>query len=241
MSSFFFLNRSILNSGLLNGMTDVHSHLLPGVDDGIHSQEESYRACEYMSSIGVKRIFLTPHIMEDIPDNRPTVLQSRFGDFIKDNPTNIEFRLAGEYMLDNGFNHQMEEGLLTIADSYVLIETSYMAAPPEMRSMLYDLSVSGYCPLLAHPERYLYMTLEDISGLRKRNCKFQMNLMSLAGIYGKDVQRRALFLLKNGFYDFIGSDIHDLRIYRQALLNIYLSRGELKEVENLMNNNRKLG
>ena len=241
MFSFFSLNKSILNSGLLEDMTDIHSHVLPGVDDGMCSMEESYHACEYLAKIGVKRMFLTPHIMADLPDNYPNTLQKHFKAFIQDNLSGIEFCLAGEYMLDSGFSRQMEAGILTIGDKFVLVETSYMAAPPEMRGMLYELSISGYCPLIAHPERYLYMTLRELTGLKRQKCKFQLNLMSLVGIYGKEVQKRALFMLKNGLYDFIGSDIHDLRIYQQALSKIYLSKSEQERIRILMNNNQQLG
>lgn len=237
---FSLFNKGILETDLLNGMTDVHSHLLPGVDDGMESMEESYKACAYLEKIGMKRIFLTPHIMEDLPDNHPDFLKERFKEFVQHNPTGIEFHLAGEYMLDNGFNRQMEEGLLTIGDKYVLVETSYMAASPDMHRMLYELSVSNYQPLIAHPERYSYMSVDDLLSLKKHEYSFQMNLMSLAGIYGKEVQKRASFLLKNGHYDFIGSDIHSLHVYQHALSNLYLSKSEMEQIRVLLNSNKRL-
>lgn len=240
MFSIFSFHKNILDTGMLSGMTDIHSHLLPGVDDGMGSADESYRACQYLEKIGVKRIFLTPHIMEDLPDNHPSFLKQRFESFVENNPSGIEFRLAGEYMMDNGFDRQLKEGILTISDNYVLVETSYMAASPDVPRMLYELSVRGYCPLIAHPERYLYMTLEQLLALRERKYVFQMNLMSLTGVYGKDVQKRALFLLREGHYMFVGSDIHKLSVYQHALSNLYLSRDERKALAKLLENNMEL-
>lgn len=240
MFSIFSFNKNILDAGMLSGMTDVHSHLLPGVDDGMGSAEESYQACRYLEKMGVKRIFLTPHIMEDLPDNHPSFLKQRFDTFVENNPSGIEFRLAGEYMMDNGFDGQLKEGMLTVGDNYVLVETSYMAASPDVPRMLYELSVRGYCPLIAHPERYLYMPLEQLLALKDRKYAFQMNLMSLAGVYGKDVQKRALFLLREGHYTFVGSDIHKLSVYQRALSALSLSKDDRKALGILLENNRKL-
>jgi len=112
MFSWLSSETNILKSGLLKGMTDIHAHLLPGVDDGMASVEESLAAIEYLYEIGVRRIFLTPHIMEDIIENHPDFLQKRFEEFCKKNKSPVELRLAGEYMLDTGFKKQTEEGLL---------------------------------------------------------------------------------------------------------------------------------
>ena len=240
MFSVFSFKKSILDTGLLQDMTDIHSHLLPGVDDGMEDASSSYDACRYLQSIGVRRIFLTSHIMEDLPDNRPAALKEKYRSYLVQNPTGIEFRLAGEYMLDNGFMSQLEEGVLTIGEKYVLVETSYLGAYPEARNMLYELCVRGYQPLIAHPERYLYLPLEVLERMKDKRYSFQLNLMSLAGVYGKDVQKRAVHLLKSGFYDFVGSDIHNLRVYRHALASLYLSKEELHQLERLLENNRSL-
>lgn len=240
MFSWLSSETNILKSGLLKGMTDVHAHLLPGVDDGMASVEESLAAIEYLHEIGVRRIFLTPHIMEDIIENHPDFLQKRFEEFCKKSKSPVELRLAGEYMLDTGFKKQTEEGLLTLGDHHVLVETSYLSAPPDLRHMLYELQVSGYKPIIAHPERYLYMREEELVALKKKGCKFQLNLMSLAGTYGKRVLQRSQVLLKAGFYDFAGSDLHHLEIYMDALSRIRLSRSQQQLVKTLIDNNNLL-
>lgn len=237
MISFFSSSKKILKTGVLQGMTDVHAHLLPGVDDGVPSEEEARVAMTYLAEIGVERMFLTPHIMADIPLNRPTALRTSFATFQQNCPSSIEFRLAGEYMLDAGFRGQMEEGLLTLGERNVLVETSYLAAPPHLQNMLYEILLNGYKPVLAHPERYLYMSAADLQMLKKQGCQFQMNVSSLASIYGKRVMHLACGLLKEGMYDFIGSDFHNRNTYTNGLSNIVLDRSQLKSVKKLLENN----
>lgn len=237
MISFFSSSKKILKTGVMQGMTDVHAHLLPGVDDGVSSEEEARLAMAYLAEIGVERMFLTPHIMADIPLNCQASLRTCFAAFEQNCPSNIEFRLAGEYMLDAGFRGQMEEGLLTLGKGYVLVETSYLSAPPHLPNMLYEILLNGYKPVLAHPERYLYMSAGDLQMLKKQGCLFQMNVSPLASVYGKRVMHLANGLLKEGMYDFIGSDFHNRNTYMNTLSNITLNRPQLKSIKKLLENN----
>lgn len=240
MLPFFNPRKNMQRAGLLQGMTDVHSHLLPGVDDGVASLEEALQIMKYLQEAGVSRMYLTPHIMADLNEKGASELRVRFEEFLGACPDWIELRLAGEYMLDAGFATQCKSGLLTMARRHVLVETSYWAAPPNLMDMLYELSLDGYVPILAHPERYGYMTGKTYGLLKENGYKFQLNLMSLAGVYGKPTAYRASRLLEKGFYDFAGSDIHRLDVYRQTVECHLLTRHQQNNLKKLLENNHSL-
>lgn len=195
-------------SGLLKGMVDCHSHLLPGVDDGVQSMEESLQILREMEQQGIRRVWLTPHIMEDIP-NETLALQRKFWELLQQYRGAVELKLAAEYMLDNLFEERLEkEDLLLLEEGkrFLLVETSYFNPPMDLLSVLQRIQKKGYYPLLAHPERYEYMQKEDYNTLKEEHISFQLNLPSLAGMYGKHVQKKAEDLLKAGMYDRMGGD-----------------------------------
>ena len=180
-------------SGLLKGMVDCHSHLLPGVDDGVQSMEESLQILREMEQQGIRRVWLTPHIMEDIP-NETLALQRKFRELLQQYRGAVELKLAAEYMLDNLFEERLEkEDLLLLEEGkrFLLVETSYFNPPMDLLSVLQRIQKKGYYPLLAHPERYEYMQKEDYNTLKEEHISFQLNLPSLAGMYGKHVQKKA--------------------------------------------------
>lgn len=233
----FSPKKSFVEAGFLNGLTDIHSHYLPGVDDGFQTVEETVQALSTMVEHGVKRIYFTPHIMADIPKNRPGFLQERFAGFQKEAPAGIELRLAAEYMLDVGFYAQQEEGLLTLGGRHVLIEMSYLSPSLELINVIYDLQLKEYVPLLAHPERYLFMDKAQYSELKAKGCKYQLNLMSLSGQYGRRAQDVAWFLLQNGMYDFVGSDIHRLNVFLHNVNHLKLTLKEQNLLQDLIRQN----
>ena len=221
---------SILESGLLEGMTDCHCHILPGVDDGIQTMDESLRALQKMSELGVREIWLTPHIMEDIP-NRPADLRQRFEE-VKSNlspltshlsPLNIH--LAAEHMLDTLFIQRLaDDDLLPYQSSplspltshsspLLLVETSYFHPPMGLYSILENIRKKGYTPLLAHPERYMYMENSDYRRLQDMDIKLQLNILSLTGAYGETAARKAYHLLHQGAYSCLGTDLHNLNSF----------------------------
>ncbi|MCC8096806.1 MAG: hypothetical protein LIP05_16650 [Tannerellaceae bacterium] len=230
----------MVRSGVLSGMIDIHTHLLPGVDDGVRDQEEAFEALAFMKEAGVRKVCFTPHIMADLSQNYPEILQEKFETFVDECPVRIDLQLAGEYMLDQGFMLQLERGLLTMADNHILIETFYMAPPPDLYHILYELEVSGYKPILAHPERYLYMQERDYRLLKGKGCRFQLNLFSLAGYYGKMVQMNAKMLLKQQMYDFTGSDFHHLNGYNKGLHTCLLTSSQCRDLQQVISNNRLL-
>lgn len=241
MFGWFAPKKSLLKSGLLAGMTDIHAHLLPGVDDGIPDRDSAVDALRYLEEqVGVKRIYFTPHIMDDLPDNDKGSLTTRLASFLGYYKGGISVRLGGEYMLDAGFRRHLREGLLAMSANHVLVETSYLSAPPDLESLLYELSISGYIPVIAHPERYAYMSDDDRYVLKDRGYKFQLNLMSLAGTYGKGPCRCASALLKAGFYDFVGSDLHKKEVYERSLEHLFLTGSQQKQVKQLVENNDEL-
>jgi tyrosine-protein phosphatase YwqE len=225
---------------LLRGMTDVHTHLLPGVDDGARSLNDAVAALTYLQGLGVRRIFLTPHVMADLPANSPEALQARYAELAGVCPPGLELRLAAEYMLDAGFTLLIKRGLLTLADRHVLVETPYRFYFPDLENMLYELALSGYVPVIAHPERYAYMQASHYIRLKERGCRLQLNLFSLAGLYGAHIRKKASFILKEGLYDYTGSDFHHLEVYDASLKRLRLDRYQLKEAERLMENNTSL-
>lgn len=203
---------TITRSGILRGMTDCHSHLLPGVDDGVKTREESLAILEEMERLGICKVWLTPHVMEDIP-NETVELKENFQDLKLHYGGQIELDLAAEYMLDNLFKERLEQDdLLPLQEGkrYLLVETSYFNPPMDLLSTLKQIQSKGYYPLLAHPERYEYMEVRDYKALKQENISFQLNIPALAGVYGKRVQEKAESLLKAGMYELKGNDTHSM-------------------------------
>ena len=212
----FRQKKTLAESGFFRGFTDCHSHLLPGVDDGVKTLEESLAILEEMERLGVRKVWLTPHIMEDIP-NETVDLQQKFQELKQMYHGKIELALAAEYMLDNLFEERLEkDDLLPLEEGkrYLLVETSYFNPPMGLLSILQRIQKKGYYPLLAHSERYEYMQKRDYQALKEEHVSFQLNLPSLAGMYGKHVQEKAEALLKAGMYDRTGCDIHAIGCYK---------------------------
>lgn len=216
---FFKKKKSLQRRGVLIGMTDWHSHILPGVDDGIQSMKESLATLDFYGQIGIKEIWLTPHIMEDIP-NTPEHLHSVFEELCSLYKGDIKLNLAAENMLDNLFYENLKKGnLMTIGPQrdHLLIETSYFNPPMSMENTLKAIMSEGIYPVLAHPERYFYMTDKDYRKYKDMGVKFQLNLPSLTGSYGSEVRKKAEYLQKNGYYDYSGTDIHSLEYFKKVI------------------------
>lgn len=213
MFSLFRKKKSILESGLLRGFTDRHSHILPGVDDGFPTMEKSLEALDYMEQAGVKKVWLTPHIMEDMP-NTTDGLRARFAELSEAYKGGITLQLAAENMIDNLFLERWaQQDLLTMDDNMLLVETSYASPPIGLYEILGEILARGYTPLLAHPERYKYMDSDDYMRLKAMGIKFQLNLGAITGGYSKATQQKAASMLRRGMYDYAGSDVHRLRFY----------------------------
>lgn len=202
--------KSLKESGMFQGMTDWHSHILPGVDDGIKTLDESLKVLEMLDELGVEKVWLTPHIMEDYP-NETSELKDRFQQLKESWTGRVELRLAAENMLDSLFEERLSANdLLPIGDegNQLLVETSYYTPPMGMEDILRNISSAGYFPVLAHPERYRYMEKDDYKKLKDMGILFQMNYISLVGGYGETARNKAEWLLSNKMIDVVGSDVH---------------------------------
>lgn len=200
-------------SNLLTNFTDHHSHILPGVDDGVKKMEVSLNVLERYEQLGIAEVWCTPHIMEDIP-NTTAGLQTRFAELCEAYQGPIKLHLAAEYMMDALFEERLEQGdLLTIGKegNQILVETSYFTPPMDMDNLLHRIQQKGFYPMLAHPERYVYMHKERYTKLKERGIRFQLNLSSVAGAYGPEARDKSRWILKQNYYNIAGSDLHSIR------------------------------
>ena len=206
-------------SGFFRGFTDWHCHILPGVDDGVQTMDEALEILAEYERLGVREVWLTPHVMEDIP-NSTDGLRERFAELQAAYKGKVELNLASENMLDRLFEERLQkDDLLPWGKDgkHLLVETSYFNPPMGLNNILLRIKAKGYYPVLAHPERYLYMDMAAYQRLKSLDVKFQLNLFSLTGLYGKDAQKKANDLLKAGMYDYTGTDLHRREVLQSLL------------------------
>ncbi|MCI2227558.1 histidinol phosphatase [Polaribacter sp. MSW13] len=241
----FFKNKQIpLADFFPEGFVDIHSHLLPGIDDGAKSLENSIDLIKKMSSYGIKNFITTPHVLGDVYPNSSKTIKNKLEEVRNElkarEISDISIHAAAEYMMDEQFSDLLaKDDILPLKDNYILVEMSYFNAPFNLYDILFEIQLKGYKPVLAHPERYnFYHThFESYYKLKKAGCLFQLNLLSLTEQYGKHVQKVSAKLLKENMYDFVGSDTH-----HQSHLNLLKKIGTkktFKSIEHLLNNNKK--
>lgn len=218
MRQFFsklFSNAPLSDFSVLE--TDMHSHLLPGIDDGVPTVEEAVAVAKALSSLGYRRLITTPHIMERYP-NTTEIIQEKYlivKEAIEKADVPVEIFAAAEYFMDDNFAALVKNNdLLTLDEhGHVLVEMSFLHPPLPLQQYLFDLQTRGYTPVLAHPERYPFYhgKLDEYQALKAAGCRFQVNILSITGHYGPDVQQAAQLLLKNKLVDYLGTDAHRLR------------------------------
>lgn len=212
MFGLFKRRSSLCESGLLAGAIDNHSHILYGLDDGVKAWEESSAILTWMEELGLSEVWFTPHVMEDVP-NTTEELKARYAELLSRYKGGLKTHLAAEYMLDNLFAKRLEKGdLLNHGGSLVLVETSTVAPPIGLWDILESMMCKGFRPLIAHPERYRYMSMSDYDRLSQMGCKLQLNLPSIVGFYGSSALERSKALLKKGMYSIVGSDCHRFKV-----------------------------
>lgn len=194
---------------------DIHSHLLPGIDDGAKNVEDSIALIEKMSSFGIKNFITTPHVLGEVYPNSSETILTKLEEvraaLKKNEILDISINAAAEYMMDEQFSDRLAANdILTLKDEYILVEMSYFNAPLNLFDILFDIQLKGYKPILAHPERYnfYHSDINSYYKLKKAGCLFQLNILSLTDHYGKGVKKTSERLLQAGMYDFIGSDTH---------------------------------
>ena len=229
----------VRDSGLMEGFRDCHCHLLPGVDDGVKELDETLRILEEWDHIGVKDVWMTPHIMEDIPNKRED-LKKRLCDVMAAYKGSVGLHLAAEHMMDGLFMKRLEKNnVMPIASEgdRLLVETSYYTPPMNMKAIVERVKIRGYKPILAHPERYQYMDRRDYRMWKDFGVMFQLNVPSLVGAYGPEVQQKAEWLLKENLYDYCGTDTHSI-VQADYFLNSEISKKTVKRVKQIAANQR---
>ncbi|WP_242926628.1 tyrosine-protein phosphatase [Pontibacter vulgaris] len=197
---------------------DMHSHILPGLDDGADTMERSVELVQTMKNLGYRKLIMTPHIMSDFYKNTPAGIRERLQQLqeaVAAAGIDMELACAAEHYLDEGFLDKLEKGeeLLTFGDNYLLFETSFMNEPLNLREAIFRMRSYGYKPVLAHPERYtfFYGKFDELLELREQGVLLQPNLNSLAGYYSPAAKQVAERLIDAGQIDFLGSDTHSLK------------------------------
>lgn len=229
-------------SDLMVGFHDIHSHYLPGVDDGAKDADYAHHLLSRMEALGVEHIGLTPHIINGMYDNHDEeFLRREFAAF--ENKSGIKLHLAAEYFVDDRLLDHLSGDALTYANKHLLVEFALNSYAINSFQLLFDASVSGYNIILAHPERYLFLqsapqgdVMEDII-----NCgyKLQLNLLSLTGYHGKQAQKLAQYLLAEERYDFVGTDTHS-NAYIDMLESSSVPAKVFAKLEQLKENNKTL-
>jgi len=202
---------------------DMHSHLIADIDDGVKTVTEAVEMVKRLKALGFRKIITTPHVMTEYYKNNPTIINNGLQvlkSSLKAFEVDIEIQAAAEYYLDEVFMEKVEaeERLLTISDQYVLVETGFLNKPQMLLESLFTLELKGYVPILAHPERYIYLH-SDTTLLRQlidRNVLFQCNLLSFTGYYGKSVKKFAERLVDAQQVMLVGTDAHNHK-YLNAL------------------------
>jgi protein-tyrosine phosphatase len=197
---------------------DMHSHLLPGIDDGAPDLETSLKLVRGMRDLGYTKLITTPHIMWDMYRNTPAIIVEKLEllrNAVKENGIDVEIHAAAEYFLDDHVEQLLKKNdpLLTISKKMVLAEFSLAYPSHGLKDILFEMQMQGYQPVIAHPERYIYLekTRDFYDELKDIGCLFQLNILSLTSHYGRSVNELATYLIKKGYYDLVGTDLHHAR------------------------------
>ena len=223
----------VFDFGLLG--TDMHSHLLPGIDDGSPDIETSLHLIQGLSDLGFRKLITTPHVMQGMyPNTRDDIMQ-RFESLkknVEEAGIQVELGVAAEYFLDDDLKKLLadKEPLLSFGDGLVLVEFSMASEPIDFKELLFEMQMQNYQPVIAHPERYVYheRNKEFFALLKSAGYLFQLNIMSLAGTYGKSVHELAKHFIKHQYYELVGTDLHNPH-HLEHLHNASIAHG-LKEL-----------
>lgn len=235
-----FKSKPTLKELIPEGFIDIHSHILPGIDDGAENIEQSIELILKMKGLGFAKIIGTPHTYPGLYENTNDSISMAYQKLNNKEIKNVKIDYASEYMIDKSLiKKARNKSLLCIKNNFVLIEMSFLSAPFGLYEILYEIKVNGYTPILAHPERYMFIrSLKEYFKLKKFGCLFQANLLSATNYYGKDVSNILDKLLKEKLIDYVGSDIHSVKH-----INAFNSRVTIENVsefEKCIRNNENL-
>lgn len=222
---------------------DIHSHLIPGIDDGVKDMDTAIGMIRGLVGLGYKKIITTPHILAEIYPNNPENIGAGHKAVVAEierQKIPVRFFAAAEYLMDDNFSALLDSGdaLLTLKDKLVLVELSFVVAAINLKELLFKLQIKGYQPILAHPERYLYFGANKgwYDQIRDTGCLFQLNMLSMIGYYGKASRELSQYLIKKKYVDFLGSDLHHERhlaalsssSHLQAMVNKLVDSGLIR-------------
>lgn len=211
---FFKSKKPVLKDLIPDNYVDIHSHLLPGIDDGAQTIEDTKFLIDGLKKIGFNKFITTPHTFSGFWDNTKQGIESKLKEtkeLLLSESISCNLNAASEYLLDDHFLELVKrKEVLTLKDNFVLVEMSYLNAPIHLYDILFEMQVEGYKPILAHPERYTFYhnNFKEYEKLKNVGVLFQLNLLSTVGYYGKNVLQTADKLLGNNLIDYVGSDVH---------------------------------
>jgi len=197
-------------------IVDIHSHLIPAIDDGSKSMDNSIELILALKELGYKKLITTPHTSDMFPNTTEIILKgyNRLTEELNKREIDITIEVASEYYADEHFEKLLDAGdILSFGyKNYLLFELSYFTPPHDLEDLVYEIKRKGYTPILAHPERYLYLhdSLDRYRDIKDMGLLFQLNINSISGFYNKDIQRVAEWLISNSMVDFLGSDTHHM-------------------------------
>lgn len=211
---FNFFSKKSQEEPRLFFKTDIHSHVVPGIDDGSPSVERSVELVSRMQKWGLEKLIITPHVTQDTFENTPEIISEAYGrlqEGLQAAGIEIDVDYSAEYRIDEMFVEQLEAGIVRrLHGDYLLVENSYIQEPYNIDQILFQVSMKGFHPILAHPERYIYYynKLNRYDELHSNGILFQVNLLSLAGYYGKEAKKIAEMLIEKDYVDYVGTDLH---------------------------------
>tara|TARA_R110002049_G_scaffold35296_2_gene113978 strand:- start:902 stop:1642 length:741 start_codon:yes stop_codon:yes gene_type:complete len=215
---FQFFNKKKFLVDYLEGFIDIHNHLLPGIDDGAKTAEESITILKGFQEIGITNFIATPHIMDGYYPNTPNSIREALAvleNKLKiENLTNFTIEAAAEHMVDPFFESILERNeIMPLKKDSILIEMSFLQASINFEEAIQKLKKINLFPILAHPERYsfIHKNFNNYTVYKNKGMYFQLNLLSLSNYYGTDVQKNAFKLLEHNLFDFAGTDVHNLQ------------------------------
>jgi protein-tyrosine phosphatase len=246
-SLFDFLKKwSVTTTNPTLPQVDMHAHILPGIDDGAATMEDSLAMIEGMYDLGYRHLIATPHIYKEFYPNTTVIIQERLNQVRQAlAPKGLDIRLdaAAEYFLDDHFDWLLQQDdILVLPGNYVLVEMSFVAEHPNLRQTLFEMQMKGYKPILAHPERYPYLcqNLTALENLVDAGCRLQLNLLSLLGHYGKGPQLAGERLLKHKLISMVGTDAHHMQ-HVGLLSQLKKNKAICRLLQDYEFENRKLG
>ena len=238
-----FKSKPTLKELIPNGFVDIHSHILPGIDDGAKNIEDSIKIISKLKNLGFSKIIGTPHTYPGLYNNTSNDIIDSYKSICDKFSQDITIDYASEYLIHDDILEKCNNGdLLTINKNYLLIEMSYIDMPVNFYEIVFELRLQNYIPILAHPERYrfLFKNFKEFYKLKKYGCLFQLNIFSLVGYYGADIAKIANKLIKNNLIDCMGTDIHNYKQLKNFDLKITTNEN-LKEINKIFENDLNTG